>query len=160
MAFVSPPVSFMDTPGNPKIPWENWKLIFENYMVASGASEYPVERKQAVLLHSLGAEGQRIFYSLPPPKAHEKVKIEKGTQVDKDCYELTLETLENHFKPVQNIIPGRLLFQRIKQLPGETVDEYLLALHQLIVPCKILSSEVEEEMIRDQLVKNSNIPKF
>ncbi|KAH7985913.1 hypothetical protein HPB49_026219 [Dermacentor silvarum] len=38
--------------------------MFENFLLASGASDFKPERRKALLIHSLGVEGQRVFSSL------------------------------------------------------------------------------------------------
>ncbi|XP_049269959.1 uncharacterized protein LOC119385471 [Rhipicephalus sanguineus] len=63
---LQPPPPFLPSPGHPAVPWDQWKQAFQTYMVASGASELPAERRQAILLTCLGMEGQRIFSTLKP----------------------------------------------------------------------------------------------
>ncbi|XP_049520592.1 retrovirus-related Pol polyprotein from transposon opus [Dermacentor silvarum] len=64
---ISPPPPFLVSPGTPAIPWPRWLRLFENFTLASGASELSAARRRALLLHCLGPEGQRIFDALPPP---------------------------------------------------------------------------------------------
>ncbi|KAH7936857.1 hypothetical protein HPB49_005848 [Dermacentor silvarum] len=63
---LQPPPPFLPSPGHPAVPWDQWKQAFQTYMVASGASELPAERRKAILLTCLGMEGQRIFSTLKP----------------------------------------------------------------------------------------------
>ncbi|KAH6948751.1 hypothetical protein HPB50_026109 [Hyalomma asiaticum] len=67
LAALSPPPPFLATPGTPAIPWPRWIRLFENFLLASGATDLPAPRRRALLLHCLGPEGQRIFDALPPP---------------------------------------------------------------------------------------------
>ena len=122
------------------------------------------ERKRAILLHSLGSEGQRIFYSLPELEKDTKgkIKIEPGetfTDTDNSVYVQSLLMLERHFKPSQNKLTARIKFKQRSHLPGETVDEFLLALRQLIVPCDYPHA-VEDELVRDQFVQFCKTPFF
>ena len=157
MSFVTPPQSFLDFPGKPDIPWPRWKLVFLNYMEASGATECRPERKKAIFLHCLGMEGQRIYYALPEPTV--TVKKTEGNADDTDVYLDAIQKVEAHFKPVNNVLTSRIKFGNRIQLPGETVDNYLLALRQLAVACEF-NPAAEQEMIRDLFVKNCNITKF
>ena len=164
MAFVSPPHSFLESPGTPEIPWVRWVKMFQNFMLASIAKDFDDERKRAILLHSLGIEGQRIFYSLPELEKDTKgkIKIEPGetfTDTDDSVYVQSLLMLERHFKPSQNKLTARIKFKQRSQLPGETVDEFLLALRQLIVPCDYPHA-VEDELVRDQFVQFCKTPFF
>ena len=65
MSGLKQPDSFLDKPGPITMPWKTWVAQFENYLVASGGTNYPVARKKALLLHCLGKEGQRVFQNLP-----------------------------------------------------------------------------------------------
>ncbi|KAH8022579.1 hypothetical protein HPB51_000879 [Rhipicephalus microplus] len=64
---ISPPPPFLETPGTPAIPWHRWFWLFLNFVLASGANEWPATRRRALLLHCLGPKGQRIFDALPAP---------------------------------------------------------------------------------------------
>ena len=67
--------------------------------------------------------------------------------------------LERHFKPSQNKLTARIKFKQRSHLPGETFDEYFLALRQLIVPCDYPHA-VEDELVRDQFVQFCKTPFF
>ncbi|KAH9364449.1 hypothetical protein HPB48_015761 [Haemaphysalis longicornis] len=43
--------------------------MFENFLLASGASDCVPDRHKAHLLHSLRVKGQRIFHTLPLPSS-------------------------------------------------------------------------------------------
>ncbi|XP_064482725.1 uncharacterized protein LOC135395456 isoform X2 [Ornithodoros turicata] len=64
-AGLAPPLVFLEKPGKPDIPWGQWRLRFELFLCASGAQDLPAEQRKAILLHSVGTEGQRIYFSLP-----------------------------------------------------------------------------------------------
>ncbi|KAK5895593.1 hypothetical protein CgunFtcFv8_009273 [Champsocephalus gunnari] len=57
----SPLSPFLALPGEPPIPWVRWLESFETFIVAAGLAEANDDRKKALLMHSLGSEGQRIF---------------------------------------------------------------------------------------------------
>lgn len=62
----APPSPLLQTPGKPVVSWPQWKELFENFLTAAGGDEMSLVRRKAVLLHSLGVEGQPVFYALPP----------------------------------------------------------------------------------------------
>ncbi|KAJ8403266.1 hypothetical protein AAFF_G00354830 [Aldrovandia affinis] len=64
-AFLSPIQPFLATPGDPPLPWKIWKQQFSTYLLATGLNTAPKEQQLAILLDSLGTEGQRIFATLP-----------------------------------------------------------------------------------------------
>ncbi|KAH7933038.1 hypothetical protein HPB49_007286 [Dermacentor silvarum] len=61
---LQPPPPFLPSPGHPAVPWDKWKHTFETYMMTSGASGLPTERRGAILLACLTMEGHRIFSTL------------------------------------------------------------------------------------------------
>ena len=138
-----PPPAFLSTPGEPTLPWSQWKRMFDNYLLAIDSSEFSAERKQAILLHALGPEGQRIFYSLPL----------LGDTSD-DVYTKAIKTLDKYFKPKVNVVAERYRFRQRSQLPNEPVDNYMCALRELSITCEFGS--FCDEMLRDQLVEKTN----
>ena len=63
------PGTSMTSPGTPSEKWcqLQWRRMFETYIIAANLGAATAERKRAILLHSLGPEGQRLFYTLPDP---------------------------------------------------------------------------------------------
>lgn len=64
MLSLFPPRPFLPHPGEPTVPWEQWKTSFETYLLAMGLDAVPTKRKMAILLHCLGVKGQRVFRTL------------------------------------------------------------------------------------------------
>ncbi len=78
--------------------------MFQIYLLVVGASvgACSVERKQALLLHCLGTEGHKLFYTLP-------------NQVD------SIEDAIVHFSSRRNIMSEHHAFVKRVQGPGETI---------------------------------------
>ncbi|KAK8376405.1 hypothetical protein O3P69_009801 [Scylla paramamosain] len=53
-------------PGKPTCTWTDWEHQFETFLVTVGGNDFTAIRKKALLLHSLGAEAQRVLHSQPP----------------------------------------------------------------------------------------------
>ena len=123
--FLQPITPFLPSPGSPTILWKQWKGQFEIYMLASDAMQMAAERRRAILLHSLGAEGQRIFQALPTLEAAE----------GEDSFHLTMRMLDSHFLPKINVVARRHEFRQREQLADETIDVYVAALRELAVTC-------------------------
>ncbi|KAL1468748.1 hypothetical protein MTO96_025192 [Rhipicephalus appendiculatus] len=151
MAFagIAPPDPFLPTPGRPVQPWSRWHDMFKVYLLASGASEFSPERRKAILLHSLGPEGQRIFNTLSVSQAAEKTEEEEGTRATPDVYDSAVAALAKHFDITCNLVVERHRFHRRIQFPGESIQEYVTALRELAAMCSFMS---QEESLRDQLV--------
>jgi len=62
---IQPLRPFQDTPGSPVLVFSQWRRELEVYLIASGINEKADGVQIAVLKHSLGSEGQRIFSTLP-----------------------------------------------------------------------------------------------
>ncbi|KAL1481856.1 hypothetical protein MTO96_034146 [Rhipicephalus appendiculatus] len=126
MSGLAPPPPFLPTPGRPAVAWPQWLRIFENFLLASGAPDCTPNRRKALLLHSLGVEGQRIFYTLPLPSSdHAKPDAIKalGLQIDGStlrCLETT--TLPTNVGEEQS--SDQTEAQQPVQLPTELAQEY------------------------------------
>ncbi|KAJ8356570.1 hypothetical protein SKAU_G00193640 [Synaphobranchus kaupii] len=143
MGFSFPPPShFLTLPGEPPVPWTRWYEAFETYISVLAVEDLSAAWKQAMLIHCLGIEGQRIFKTL-------------GAAADyADCVQL----LAGHFAAPQNVILQRILFHQRKQRAGESVHQYVADLRGLATACKF--GALQDEMIRDQLAEHRNDPKI
>lgn len=147
MNSLSPPPCFLPVPAaSPAIPWTQWFPLFENFILASGASNYNADRRKAILLHCLGAEGQRTFNSM----TEDFIAVEDGDSV----YVKAVKMLKEHFSPIMNVVVERYNFRKRCQLPNEPVDQYITALRELVVTCAY--DGLTNDMIRDQLVEKTN----
>ncbi|KAH6948975.1 hypothetical protein HPB50_027273 [Hyalomma asiaticum] len=45
---LAPPPPFLPVPGRPPVPWPQWHQMFENFLLASGASDFKPERGKAL----------------------------------------------------------------------------------------------------------------
>ncbi len=137
---LPPPAPFLALPGEPPIPWTRWLQSFETFLLAVGLTDVSAARKKALLLHCLGAEGQRVLGAL-----------ESGTTSD---YDTAVELLNAHFAAPQSALLRRFLFRQRHQLPGESVQQYVANLRGFASTCKF--GALQEEMIRDQLIEHTN----
>ncbi|KAJ8332628.1 hypothetical protein SKAU_G00424170 [Synaphobranchus kaupii] len=105
---LPPPSLFLALPGEPPVPWSRWISSFETYILAAGLEEVLDGRKRALLLHCLGAEGQRVFGTL-------------GTVTK---YTEAVELLKTHFAAPQSALLRRIIFRRRHQRSdtGATVN--------------------------------------
>lgn len=108
---VPVPPTFLPCPREPSIPFDMWMQMFRNYMLinATGAAWSEAHRR-ATLLHCLGAEGQRNFYSL----------LDTG-----DSFDSAVAALEKHYTPKVNVAVERHAFRQQRQAPHETIAQYV-----------------------------------
>jgi transposase InsO family protein len=129
--------AFLSIPGRPPIPWDRWKAMFEDWLLAIG---FPVgaameQRKAALLRASLGTEGFRLYTSL--------------TSNPRESYEDAIAKLASHFGPPASAIFSRAQFTRRQQQPGESVAAYVAALRELAAKCEFPAAQLNER-VRDQ----------
>lgn len=163
MSGLAPPPPFLPTPGRPAVAWPQWLRIFENFLLASGASDFTPDRRKALLLQGLGVEGQRIFYTLPlassdNAKAGEQTATDKlptdskgiaDTRTELSPYDIAVAALHGHFTTASNVVAERHRFGRRVQQASETINEYVTALRELSATCSFPSVE---DSLRDQFV--------
>ncbi|KAK0138710.1 hypothetical protein N1851_024744 [Merluccius polli] len=137
------PAPFLPCSGEPSIPFVTWRKMFENYLLAVHATgnAWPEARRRALLIHALGAEGQRLFYTLP----------DTGT-----TYGEAMTALERQFVPKVNTVVSRHHFRQRAQRADESVPQYMAALRELAATCAYAT--MEDEMLRDQLIEKAYVP--
>ena len=114
---LDPPSKFLQSKGDPPVPWKKWVEEFQTYLSAIDADKMSVDRKKNILLHLLGSEGQEIFRSLP--------KIEPESYEDElDVFDEALQRLEQRFKPTVGITLERYHFYTRKQGDQESIDSF------------------------------------
>ena len=69
---------------------------------------------------------------------------------DKKKYNVVKAKFERHFIKRRNKIYERAKFNQRRQLPGESVDDFITSLYGLVEYCEY--GELHEEMIRDHIV--------
>ena len=69
---------------------------------------------------------------------------------NKKKYDMVKAKFESHFIKRRNPIYKRAKFNQWKQLPGESVDDFITALYGLVEHCEY--GELRNEMIRDRIV--------
>ena len=129
MDFSAAPAPFLPSAGaEAAVPWPRWVKMFDSFLLAIGGDEYTPARKRAVLLTCLGAEGQRVFDSLPVA-----VKVE-----GEDDFQFATRRLKAHFEPKVNVCGERYRFRSRAQQQGETVLQWVGVLRQLARPVRVI----------------------
>ncbi len=128
----------------PLIPFKTWSQIFENYLLVIRASgdDWPNAQRRAVLLHCLGTEGQRFFYSL----------LNTGTD-----YDSAMAALLVHFSPKAHVVERHAFCKRTQAL-HETFLQYVAALCELASTCDF--GDHTDKMMHDQLVESLYNPQI
>ena len=125
--------------------WKLWRRQFEWYLIATrtNADEDVDEEKQVgMLITLLGSEGLKIYdtFMFPQAQAADARKIKP-----------VLDKFQAHFEPRRSEVFERFKFLKRHQLPGETLDTWLIELKSLIQSCGYPANAVES-VLRDQFV--------
>ena len=136
MAKLDPPPTFeFHKPDE----WPRWKRRFEQYRFASGLSTKDDTCQISTLLYCMGEDADDVLTTTAISNA------------DRAKYTKVMEKLDEFYGVRTNVIYERARFNRRNQLSGETMDQYITALHRLAETCSY-SAELKPEMIRDRLV--------
>ena len=132
---LQPPAPFdFKTPDE----WPRWRRRFQQYRAASGLSEESEERQISTLLYCMGEKAEDVLRST----AISDENLKKFGKV--------IDQFDEFFKVRKNVIFERARFNRRSQLEGESVEEFITALYQLVENCDY--GTLQDEMIRDRIV--------
>ena len=123
--------------------WNEWKRMFDTYMDAIDSEQFTDKRKTALLLHSLGAEGQRRYSKLKELDNY----AEGATEFEKANLKLA-----NEYKFIRNKRAERYAFRRRTQSQCESITEYIAALRDLASTCDF--GDFLDDAICDQMIEN------
>ncbi|KAH7973082.1 hypothetical protein HPB52_021079 [Rhipicephalus sanguineus] len=130
MACPIPPPLFLSTPGDPPIPWADWKLIFQAYADAAGEDAAKPERRKALFINALGRAGLKRY------------QTEFRQRVKRRLRRLTYSKPHSHCSTI-------ILKTQSRQLPGQPVVDFIASLRSLAASCGF--GALENDMIRPQL---------
>ncbi|XP_072140830.1 uncharacterized protein [Dermacentor andersoni] len=118
--------------------WPSWIEEFEDYSFASGLSEKKEEIQVRTFLYTMGRKAREILRSLA-------VKDE-----DLKTFKVVKAKFEAYFVHTKNTVYESARFNRRRQQPGETVDEFATDLHKLAERCDF--DNMKDRLIRDRFV--------
>lgn len=132
MPHVSPPEKFnFQVPAN----WPQWRKRFERYIGVSGLKHKSQQEKIDILLYVMGEESEQVVVQFPTVPV---------------TFEGMLQAFDKYFIPRRNVIFERFKFNSRTQLPGESADSFITALHTLAEHCEY--GTLKEDLIRDRIV--------
>ena len=111
--------------------WPRWIRKFERFRLVSGLSEKDEANQVSALIYTMGDTADDILSTLGK-------------------YDTVKAKFQAYFVKNTNVIYERAKFNGRCQQEGETVDQFVTALHTLAEYCAY--GALKEEMIRDRLV--------
>lgn len=136
--FKMPPPLQFDTVGDMLMQWKNFKRQFRVFILAAGLDRVSDIRKSAILLNSIGHEGQNIYYNI----------LKKSEDTPK--YEELLQIFDEYFEPRQNELVNTFIFSNRNQEDGESFDTFYSDIRKLVKNCNF--QDLENRMLRDRIV--------
>ena len=118
--------------------WTRWKRRFEQFRVASGLNKEDEGRQVSTLLYCMGEDAESVLTSTGI------------SDTDKEKYQPVVSKLDEFFKVRKNTIYERARFNRRNQREGESIEQYLTALYELIENCDY--GDMKDELLRDRIV--------
>lgn len=140
MAKFNPPDNFdFCTPSK----WPEWRERFMRYRSATKLNKEDGDVQVSTLIYAMGKEADKIFASFTFTPG------DNGRDMRND-FDTVLHKFNEHFIPKRNILHERARFYGRHQNVGETVEQFVRALHDLASTCDFKDNE--EEAVRDRLV--------
>ena len=123
--------------------WPRWRRRYEQFQVASGLAAEVAVKQVTTFLYCLGEEAESVLAAM------------KTSKDDRKDYATIADKFDAFFNVRRNIIFERARFNRRNQQPGESAEQYIMALYTLAANCNYAA--LEDEMIRDRLVVSEKL---
>ena len=123
--------------------WPEWRERFKRFRIATKLAGESGEIQVNSLIYAMGREGGKVFTSFTFCTHAE------GDPDPRMDFNTVLDKFNAHFVPKRNIIHERGKFYARSQVQGESVEQYLRCLYDLIANYNF---DNEEEALRDRLV--------
>lgn len=120
-------------------PSEDWKM-WENYCVLTNLGSQDEGYQKALLLHSLGPEGVRIYNGMSF----------SGNE-DSNKASVIMSKLDGHFLGARREYFERFKFNRRNQASGETIDQYVSVLRTMSKTCGFCNC-MADNLLMDRLL--------
>ena len=118
--------------------WPRWHRRFDQFRLASGLSAEDKGRQVCTLLYCMGETAEDVLSSTDI------------TDDEKKDYNAVIKKFDAFFKVRKNVIFERARFNSRCQKEGETTEQFITSLYQLIEDCDY--GDLKDQMIRDRIV--------
>ena len=118
--------------------WSRWKKRFEQFRLASGLSVKAEEKQVSTLLYCMGEDADDTLAST-------HITTDKRKQ-----YQAVIAKLDGFFQVRRNVIFERARFNCHIQKEGESVEQLITSLYNLVETCNF--GDLKNKMIRDRIV--------
>ena len=121
MLQINPPAPLNASARDVPEEWKMWKQMWDNYCVLTNLSSQPESYQTALLLHSPGPDGIRIYNGMKYSSVAEVQEVQ--------CH--TRQAHGQHFLGERREFFERLKFSRRNQQSGENIEQYVTILRTM-----------------------------
>ncbi|KAL3225370.1 hypothetical protein MRX96_049237 [Rhipicephalus microplus] len=133
-----PPLDF-DTTSK----WPAW-IHFDEFRYTSGLNERSDEVQVRTLLYTIGRQARDIFVTF------------NLSAEDSKKYELVKKKFDEHFIKEMNVVYDGACFHKRNQMPGESIDQFMTALH-ILAEKSLAKARLKQTVQQQQAeLRNSN----
>ncbi len=118
--------------------WQSWKQHFMRFRDAADLSSKTEPRQVSTLLYCMGHRSEDIFKSF------------NLSDDDAKKFNTVIQQFDDFYIVKKNIVYERAQFNRRRQEPSETANEFITALFKLSETCEY--GDLRNQLIRDRLV--------
>ena len=118
--------------------WTKWKRRFNQYCITSDLAEEGEVCQISTLLYCMGNDADTILTS---------TNISRD---DRKKYDRVVAKPNDFFKVQANVIYERAKFNHRDQKEGESIEQYISVLYELVESCEY--GELRDKMLRDRIV--------
>ena len=119
--------------------WKMFKQLYENYAIITDLEKKDKAYQKAILLHTMGPEGVRIFNTITFEEA------------EKDDVSIIMKKMSEVLIGETNETYERYVFNKRDQRSGESIEAYSAALKELAKTCNFCDC-MKDSLIRDRIV--------
>ena len=137
---INPPSPFNANAKDAAEEWKMWRQMWDNYCVLTNLASQTESYQTALLLHSIGTEGVRIYNGMKFDDA-----------ADMQICSKILEKFDSHFLGQCQEFFERFKFNRRNQEDGEPIEQYISTLRTMSKTCGLCSC-MKDKLLMDRLL--------
>ena len=119
--------------------WKDFKEEFHIYLMASGQEKIDDTQKISLLVYQMGSQYVKVF----------KNELSFANEQDSKKFKTVIEKFDAYFEPKKLLKAHITKFQARKQLPNESITEFITVLRDLAKLCEF--KEQEDNMLSVQI---------
>ncbi|KAL3182535.1 hypothetical protein MRX96_007214 [Rhipicephalus microplus] len=133
---IAPP-PFLQTPGTPPVSWAKQRRVFQVYIDVVTENTARPALKKSLALNAIRVQALAVYWTLQNAQVQAESGDESRDEGMQNEYIAVLILLMNYFKAPSNAVLERHYFKIPKQIPRESLTDYVFALQAMASKCNI-----------------------